>query len=302
MDRLGELFSGDEPSYGVECVEVDKRVERIVGRYHWQRMVVSSTGLQMPVDYSVNSVVEQTMDMCVQVQKLVQDARIRVSVQERAAADQSLKALLNAANELHHAARDRLKQIYAEDANIISKSEEDDVILQIRQNLYYWHVKRFQHAVFTFRDEVSAYKQQCQEYQRRQLKQVGITDESKVEEIVQAGLTEHVMVQSVNEDVRLAVDDLKERHINILLLEKNVAELADLFNQLATVVDHQQKSIDTIETRVLSAKDHAKSGVQKLEEAEKDRTTTRKCQCVIVVIVIAAAIAILGPTITQLVA
>eukprot|EP01070_Trichotokara_eunicae_P002836 Trichotokara_eunicae@DN2956_c0_g1_i1.p1 len=78
-------------------------------------------------------------------------------------------------------------------------------------------------------------------------------------------------MQGGHESLKNALDDIQEKYRDIKKLEQSVAELHQMFVDLATLVDAQGELLDQIEFSVNSAKDYT-------EKAEKDLVTARKYQ------------------------
>ena len=72
----------------------------------------------------------------------------------------------------------------------------------------------------------------------------------------------------ISDDLDEALHEIEERHKSILSLEKQVLEIYQLFQDLATLVDLQQETLDVIELRVRTAKDYTAESVEQLKKGE----------------------------------
>ena len=83
-------------------------------------------------------------------------------------------------------------------------------------------------------------------------------------------------------------DNLDQRHLAILELERNVLELHELFKDLAVVVDLQQESLNVIELHVDKAQNFAETGEVELQDAANYQSKSRKmcCWCLIILIIV----------------
>ncbi|XP_018428322.1 PREDICTED: syntaxin-4-like, partial [Nanorana parkeri] len=95
----------------------------------------------------------------------------------------------------------------------------------------------------------------------------------------------HITKQTLN--------DIESRHDEILKLEKSISELQEMFMLLATEVEMQGETIDSIEKHVLNATDYVGKGRKELEQAVKNKHKARKkkvyiaiCVAVLVIVLV----------------
>jgi t-SNARE complex subunit (syntaxin) len=100
----------------------------------------------------------------------------------------------------------------------------------------------------------------------------------------------------VSDNLRATVAAIEERHLDILLLERHVIELFEMFRDLATLVDLQQESMDVISRHIDKAKNHVERGEVDLQAAEKYQKKSRNLQCCCLFLVLAVLVAVLVPT------
>ena len=72
-----------------------------------------------------------------------------------------------------------------------------------------------------------------------------------------------------------AVSDLKERHKDIIKLEKSILQLHKLIIELSALVQLQGEMIDNIASNIKKAKDYIDIGVTNLGEAKEN--LKKKC-------------------------
>ena len=138
---------------------------------------------------------------------------------------------------------------------------------------------------------LDAYVTETKEQERRQIELIsdGRLSEGKIQEIVDSGLAQQVMNELVvSDNLDQTVELIENRHNEIVKLEKQVADVAQLFKDLAYLVDIQGDQIDSIEKHIVNAKDSTTKGETQLVKAEKYQTKSRQklCCCAIVVIVL----------------
>jgi len=75
------------------------------------------------------------------------------------------------------------------------------------------------------------------------------------------------------------VQRIRDKHQDILRLEKSIADLAQMFQEIAILVDAQGELLDSIESNVHSANEYVGKGVKELDKTLKIQNNTRKWQC-----------------------
>jgi len=180
---------------------------------------------------------------------------------------------------------------------------KDSAKLQMRVNLYQTHIRRFHQIMQEYNAASHDFRQGMQDRAKRRLKMVNKNlSEEQVEKIVDDGKAQEVIEQAlVSDELEDVIQEIEERHQDVLKLERQVMEIYELFRDLAQLVDIQQDSLDVIETRVTNAKNYTEKAERELVEAEHYQTQARKRQCCILMIVLAVLGVILGPVLgTQL--
>jgi len=201
------------------------------------------------------------------------------------------------------AAAKRVKQALSE-----IKRQDDEYVRRnpssaknrIRTGFFETHTRRFRQDMNEYNQVSFEFKQSLQARTKRQLKILdsdnSLSDEA-IEKIVEEGQAQQVFKKlSGGEGVQDVLRDIELRHEEILRLEKQVLEVYELFKDLSLLVETQQESLDIIEKRVATAKDHVSQAEGELEIAEEYQRKSRKKQCCLIVIVLAVLVAILAPT------
>ena len=171
---------------------------------------------------------------------------------------------------------------------------------EITLNLIYFHLHQFQKTVTRFQEASFAFDQQVKQSQERLLKQIrsnltedeikNIIEEKKVKEVIQ-----QVLLQDSNHPLRYTVDQIENRHVEILNLEREILELHQLFKDLSTLVDLHQESLDHIEEHINKSKNHVEYGEVNLQDAETYQKKGRKRQCCLLLICVSILLVILLP-------
>lgn len=173
------------------------------------------------------------------------------------------------------------------DANKRYKKENpNSATLQMRVNLYQTHVRRLHQVMNGYNQASHDFKKALKDRTRRQL---AIVDQSitpeQMESILESGHADQVLSEVlISEELDNVVRDIEERHQGILRLEQQVNEVYQLFQDLATLVDMQQETLDVIENRVSMAKNFAGSALGELEKGEEYQKSARRRQVCIMMI------------------
>lgn len=97
---------------------------------------------------------------------------------------------------------------------------------------------------------------------------------------------------------RAAYREVQERHEDIKRIEKTLAELAQLFNDMSILVEQQDETINTIETQAFNVQKDTEAGLQYTDKAVESARAARKkrwiCFAIIVIIIIAVVGGVAG--------
>jgi t-SNARE complex subunit (syntaxin) len=189
-------------------------------------------------------------------------------------------------------------------ANVVYiKDHPDSAKTQIRVNLYQTHVRNFHKLMNAYNATANDFKMRLQDRIKRELKVVDddLTDE-QIEEIVESGQADQVIQSAmISENLLAVVQDIHQRHLDILKLEQSILELYELVKDFAALVDLQQESLDVIENRVINSRNYVEKGHEELVGAEKHQMKARKKECCLLCVGMAILVAVLVPVLsTQL--
>jgi len=182
-----------------------------------------------------------------------------------------------------------------------AEKEGDSAKSQMRSNLYQTHIRRFHSVMNDYNTAAHGFKQDLQARTRREIKIVdaSLSDEA-VDQIVESGRAQDVIKEAlISDNLQNVVQEIEERHLDILKLEHQVLEIYELFRDLATLVDLQQESLDVIENRILKAKNYTEKAEVELNEAEEYQKKARARRCCLLMIILGVLVAILLPSINS---
>ncbi|CBZ49923.1 hypothetical protein NCLIV_004070 [Neospora caninum Liverpool] len=128
----------------------------------------------------------------------------------------------------------------------------------------------------------------------------------EVEQLVESGdlsaaTAVKMRVTGTHQSLRNAVADLQDKYRDILRLEQSVAELHQMFVELAFLVEQQGELLDQIQYNVTKAKDYTAQAEKELLQARKNQKSAKKRMCWLSVCVLVLVIIILVPVILNVV-
>ncbi len=183
--------------------------------------------------------------------------------------------------------------------------DEKDVEIRIRENLFYSMTKKYQDTCIKFQNIESDIKNIMQTKNIRSAEIVlgkKLSDEEKLEVINDPNYVQQLygdkLTGGAHVKLQNAVSDLKERHKDIIKLEKSILELHKLINDLSALVQLQGEMIDNIESNIKSAKKYVDKGVTNLDKAKKNLKKARRKKCCILIIAIVILLVVLIPIIS----
>lgn len=190
-------------------------------------------------------------------------------------------------NKIAQQCKKKLDDLKRQNAKYKAEHQDEYSKTQMRNNLYQTYIRRFHQVMNEYNQAAHEFKQNLQDRTRRQLKIVdsSITDE-EADRIVASGQANGVIKQAlISENLEDVVRDIEERHMDILKLEQQVLEVYQLFQDLATLVDIQQESLDVIENRIQHAKAYAVKAEEELHQAEiYQKKSKRRCCCILIIL------------------
>jgi t-SNARE complex subunit (syntaxin) len=238
------------------------------------------------------------------VEKLKAKDRTAASEQQRKEIMDSLNGIMTETTAAGTKLKRALDEIKKQDS-AFEEAHSDSAQMQIRSNLYQTHIRRFHTVMNEYNSASHEFKQNLQARTRRQLKIVTVDrdiSDDEIEKIVESGQANEIIKKAlISENLQSLVQDIEERHMDILKLERQVLEVYELFKDLATLVDIQQESLDVIENRIILAKNYTETAEVELQHAENYQKKARQRKCCIMMILLGVLVVILAPILaTQL--
>eukprot|EP00622_Pseudochattonella_farcimen_P003465 FR738650.1.p1 GENE.FR738650.1~~FR738650.1.p1 ORF type:complete len:301 (+),score=55.60 FR738650.1:17-919(+) len=164
--------------------------------------------------------------------------------------------------------------------------------LRIRDNLHKALHGKFISAVDLYKTAQQRYSTELKGKVKRQVMiVVPEADDQFVDKVMASEggvkqLYEQVITKSAATGVKAAYDQAVEQYDQVKRLEQAVAEVAQMFVDMALLVDQQGDMLDSIEQHVINAKERTGSGNADLEASITYQKSIRNKQCCVTVIVL----------------
>ncbi|KAG8238780.1 hypothetical protein J437_LFUL018690, partial [Ladona fulva] len=150
---------------------------------------------------------------------------------------------------------------------------------RIRKTQYTVLMYNFKEALNYYSSVQMEYRERHKEWLRKQMQivQREPTD-AELEDMMEKGeghiFTDNVLAKTL--EARQALADVQARHKELLQLEHSIAELRDLFLEMAILVERQGDLIDNIEYHVTHTLQHVEKASKKINRAKELSTRVRK--------------------------
>jgi len=211
-----------------------------------------------------------------------------------------LEGLLEETNKQNTVIKKALEEMKQENTAFAQKNR-DSSEARIRENMHSALMRKFREILTEYQAVQTEFKQDVKTKVSRQVRIVyPEASDADVSAIVDAGdMSSAAVIRARigggHESLKGALSDLQDKYRDIRKLEQSVAELHQMFVELATLVEAQGELLDQIEYSVNSAAEYAKKGEQELVQARKFQERARRNMCCLTVILLVIVIIILLP-------
>lgn len=204
--------------------------------------------------------------------------------------DQVMAKISSVANEV----RTLLKRM--DTTNKAAKTPDSDVgsaDLRIRESQQTMLTKKFVGVMTEYNDIQAANKRKYRDMIKRQCQVVDPTiSDQVVDNLIETGTTSDIFKGMRLDEASQALDQIKDRHADILKLEQSLMQLHEMFLDMALLVSEQGDMIDRIENSVGKASDYVHKAKKKLDRALELQSAARKKKmcCFIALLILVAVI------------
>lgn len=227
-----------------------------------------------------------------QTDSLSQQMLLAVEYREEENVSRELAQLMAQTQARIKRVKAKLEHLQAETKQLTDEKQLRAQELRIRTHLQKALQQKFVQAVDRYR---AAQQRYSKEVKGKVTRQVQImkpdADAEYVEQVMQqeGGVQrfyEQVILKTAATEVKDAYDRAVERLDEVKQLEQSVTELAQMFVDMALLVNQQGEMLDSIEAAVINARDLTDAGNEDLEKSIAYQGEIRKKQCCIVAVVV----------------
>lgn len=177
-------------------------------------------------------------------------------------------------------------------------------VVKIRNNMQQAMARKHHDLLLDFQKAQMGYKDSLQRRQARELEILmpEISEEERQEMLQNGETSSMVLVQKMagaHASLLDEVNRIRDKHQDILRLEQNIADLAQMFQEMAVLVDAQGEMLDSIEVHVHQVKSATAKAEQNLKQTLKAQHKHRKYMCCLMIIMVIVAISILAPVLVK---
>ncbi|PHJ21950.1 syntaxin protein [Cystoisospora suis] len=218
-----------------------------------------------------------------------------------------LNKLLDATMVMIRKTKDALKAIKESNDLFVRQYPEKISEGRIRFNMHQILSRQLQQITVECQQAETEYKTVIKKRVCRQV-QIVYPEASgeEIEELVESGdlsaaMAVKMKVTGTHQSLRNAVADLQDKYRDILRLEQSVAELHQMFMELAFLVEQQGELLDQIQYNVIQAKDYTAQAEKELLQARKNQKSAKKRMCWLSVCILVIIMIVLIPVILTIV-
>ncbi|CAI5448914.1 unnamed protein product [Caenorhabditis angaria] len=155
----------------------------------------------------------------------------------------------------------------------------------------------FETLMTTFNEDQMIFREKSAQKIQDYLKVQNIeVSDSQIEEAIESGNIQQLTLNGHLgiEQRKMLFNDVKNRANDIMILEKQIREISELFEDINMMVNHQSETINRIESSVLSAENFAEKAGQNVKAAIEMRKRNNKMKiCCLVISIVAILLALI---------
>lgn len=219
-----------------------------------------------------------------QISELNQRAVLATSNTEEMAVSNELTLVIESTNKLATHAKGILEIIKKETAE--KKKDKNTAVseLRIRDNMCATLTKKFMDCMKDYQKAQQKYKKDMKNKVKRQVQIVKPdASEDEIDAVMRSpdpgSIYKTAILQGPADAVRDVYLHVQDKYQDVLRLEQSVAELHQMFLDLALLVEQQGEMLDQIEFQVRTAANYVEQGNQEVVKALKSQKSARKKKC-----------------------
>eukprot|EP00122_Pirum_gemmata_P007319 Pgem_evm1s6716 len=189
--------------------------------------------------------------------------------------------------------RKALKAISA-DVKRLQCSQTGSTHARVLQQQHSALLQRFMDCMTQYNEVQETSRDQYRNFVRKQYQIVKPNaSEAEIQQALSANggsIFANEVVSAQHQQAKKALEDIKDRHQELLALEKNIRELAMLFQDMAMLIAGQGQALDRIDNNVENAADYVNDAKVELHEGVKLQSAARKKKIIFFALIILAVI------------
>jgi t-SNARE complex subunit (syntaxin) len=264
------------------------------------------------------SVMQQFYGDVTEIQDILKEGRLSVSrlsqvleqILQATTADtdraalESMHEVVDATNKHMSASKSAIEALKAKCSSEL-KTVTGSAESRIQDNMMRSTVQKHQQLLIEFQKRQMECKSALEKRQFREMQLLcPEASENEVKEMIAVGETSSQLVaRQIAGTHALLIEELqhiREKHQDILRLERSVADLHQMFQEVAVLVDAQGEMLDVIEENVHSANSYVEKANKELSTAVKVQRSNRKWECCLAIVLLIVLVAVFAPLIVNL--
>ncbi|DBA05239.1 TPA: hypothetical protein N0F65_007401 [Lagenidium giganteum] len=289
LDRLAEIKG--KPSAQPGEVAIDINCRNGVTRPKFMEQFFRDVE-EMQADLSGISMGSQ------KITELNQKAVIATSTTEEAAISNELTLVIDSTNKQAAHAKGMLEMIKKESAE--KKKDKATALseIRIRDNMCATLTKKFMDCMKEYQKAQQKYKADMKNKVKRQVQIVKPdASEAEIDAVMRSAdpgsIYKSAILQGSADSIKEIYVHVQDKYQDVLKLEQSVAELHQMFLDLALLVEQQGEMLDQIEFQVRTAANYVEQGNKEVVKALKSQTKARKKKCCLLMVGVLIIIAII---------
>lgn len=164
--------------------------------------------------------------------------------------------------------------------------------MRIRENMCATLTKKFMDCMKDYQKAQQAYKNDMKNKVKRQVQIVKPdASEEEIDAVMRSGdpgsIYKSAILQGTADSIKDVYLNCQDKYQDVLRLEQSVAELHQMFLDLALLVEQQGEMLDQIEFQVRTAANYVEQGNEEVRKALKSQKSARKKKCCLLFVGIA---------------
>ncbi|KAG9336203.1 hypothetical protein JZ751_002550, partial [Albula glossodonta] len=271
-DRLSDLQAAAQASH-VEKGSEGKEDEDDEGELEQQAVVFQGEGIMDNVFKEVQSMRKEIVLLKTDVKRLgKQNTRFITSVRRISSIKRDSNAIARDIKSRGEAVHKRLQKLGALNKELEDQHGPNAALVRMVRAQYVGLTRSFHEAMSDYNHAEEVQRENCKNRIQRQVGIMGreVTGE-QIEEMIETGkwnvFSENLLTDG--RTARSALNEIENRHKELLDLESRIRDIHDLFLQLAILVEEQGSMLENIEANVSSTQNYVMESTMQIKKAVK---------------------------------